>query len=149
MTRQRSQASAEFDENDPDGGDGLGVNPNASPYNSAAEDSDSDSEDSPDPDSIIPVLAGQIRLYEKRSSDDDLECMFESVNLSDADGMFSFLLKKSVQEGHHEQLMRILACLAVIPRSSYVLLFFSSFFFCFFSFLFCCLSHVHVSFGDQ
>lgn len=115
MTRQRSQASAEFE-------DDLNVAA-ASPYTSAAEDSDSDnSEATADPDSIVAVLPSQIRLYEKRSSDDDLECMFESVNLSDADGMFSFLLKKSVQEGHHEQLMRILACLAVIPRSSYVYL---------------------------
>ena len=83
-------------------------------------DDEMDEDDQEDEDEEITLIKDQIKLYEKRQSDDDLQCMFESVNLSDADGMFAFLLKKSVQEGFHQELMRILSCLAVIPRNSYV-----------------------------
>ncbi len=87
------------------------------------EGDDEDEEDEIDPallaalqkDDIMPVLKKQIDLFEKRKTEDDLECMFDSFNLSDADGLFSYLLKRAVSEGHHDALMKILSCLAVIP----------------------------------
>ena len=77
-------------------------------------------DDEMDEDEELTLIKDQIKLYEKIQSDDDLQCMFESVNSSDADRMFAFLLKKSVQEGFDQELMRILSCLAVILRNSYV-----------------------------
>ena len=66
-------------------------------------------------DDILPVIGRQIEIFVESKKTDDLHCMFDSFNMSDAEGMFQYLQKRSVQEGMHEPLIKVMSALVCVP----------------------------------
>lgn len=75
--------------------------------------------DAPESDGLKTQLIQQMEFYDQMRDEDETECMWNQVNLSDPENLTEYLVRRAMNEGHFTEFVHILACLATIPYNKY------------------------------